>query len=142
MNENEDKLSFNLLRYINILMVNNPERTVLGLLLGIMFAFLTKLFEPYLNTIKFINVNNISLIGWLPFGIVLVHLPQTLWSIFTRPIIKDEIDDLIRLVEKSNLSDKEKRIAYRNIVNKCIDSISKTKKPKITIESVNSETDN
>lgn len=134
MTEREDNISRQILRCIDILMLKNPERTVLGLLLGVVLSFLSKLFEPILIKVEYINIANIQYWEWIPFGIVIVHLPYILWSIIRKPFVNDEVDDIIRFIEKSNFSEKEKRIVYRNLVNKCIENITLDDKNYIELD--------
>lgn len=131
MTEKTDRISRRLLRYIDILMLKNPERTVLGVLLGVVVSFLFKLFEPYLSKIDILNLAKLQLWEFISFGVIIVHIPYLLWSIIRKPLINDEVDDVIRLIESGNFSEKEKRQMYRNLVNKCVNSLSLGKKRQL-----------
>jgi hypothetical protein len=73
-------------------------------------------------------ISNIEWWECLTLGIVIVHLPFLLWSIRHKPLISDELENLLQLIESSNIGELEKRQAYRRVVNKCIDEFSLTAK--------------
>jgi len=111
------------LRTVDILLLKNPERTALGVMLGFSMDGLLRLFEP---TLAYHHIT-LGHAGWwcfLSLGIVVVHLPFILWSVRHRPRLTDEIEGLIGLIEATNIGDLEKRQAYRLVVNKCIDQFS------------------
>lgn len=134
MTERTDRVSRHLLRYIDILMLRNPERTVLGILLGVVLSFLFKLFEPFLEKMDFLSLAKVQLWEYVSFGVLVIHLPYVLWSIIRKPSINDEVDEVIRLIERSNFIEKEKRQMYRNLVNKCINNLSMEKKRQLKFD--------
>lgn len=123
MTPKEDNISRKVLYYVDVLMLKNPERTVLGFLLGLVLSFLSQLLKPALLKIEAISLTNIQPWEYIPVGVIIVHLPYILWSMFRKPFFNDEVDEVIRLVEHSNFSDKEKRNIYRNLVNKCTENL-------------------
>lgn len=124
MTDSEDRSNRLLLRAINILLLNNPERTVLGVLLGIVFSFLFKLFAPTLKTIKSIDVIGAPEVGWVALGIILLNLPTVLAKIVRPPKINEQVDALTRLIEQGNFSDAEKRRMYRDLVCKVLANVT------------------
>lgn len=120
----EDKISRLVLSSVDILLLKNPERTILGTFLGLVFAFLSRLFKPALKQIEFIDVSAAPIWGWIPLGIIVVHLPMVLWGIFHKPAVNDEIDEIIQLIEKGRFSKIEKRQIYRNLVNQCVSNMT------------------
>jgi hypothetical protein len=120
----EDNVSRLVLSFIDILLLKNPERTILGTFLGLVFAFLVRLFGPAIKRIEFIDPSAAPIWGWIPLGIILIHLPMVIWDIFHRPEINDEIDGIIKFIEKGQFSEIEKRLIYRNLVNQCVKNMT------------------
>jgi hypothetical protein len=112
-----------LLRAFDILLLKNPERTALGVMLGFSLDGLVSLFEPTLMD-HHITLGHIGWWCYLSLGLVTVHLPFIFWSVRHKPVISDEIEGLIGLIEATNIGELEKRQAYRKVVNKCIDEFS------------------
>lgn len=120
----EDKITRLVLSSVDILLLKNPERTILGTFLGLVFAFLSRLFRPAIKQIEFIDLSAAPIWGWIPLGIILIHLPMVFWGIFHRPAVNDEIDEILKLIEKGQFSKIEKRQIYRNLVNHCVSNMA------------------
>ena len=121
------KISAIALRALDVLLLRNPERTALGVMLGFTCHGALNLLGPAL-ALHHISVSNIEWWECLTFGIVIVHLPFLLWSIRHKPLISDELESLLQLIELSNIGELEKRQAYRRLVNKCIEEFSLSSK--------------
>ena len=126
VNKAEDKVTRVILQCVDILLLRNTERTVLGILLGITLGFLAHLFSPAFKASDIIDVSQAPLWGWVPFGIIIVHMPMILWDIFHKPNVNDDIDTIIRLIEEGNFAESEKRQIYRNLVTRCVSQLSTT----------------
>jgi len=124
MTSSEEKINHVLLKFINILFLKNPERTVLGLLLGVVFSFLSKLFSPFLKTFNTIDINEAPDLGWVALGIVIINLPVIFANMVSRPKINEEIDSVTKLIEQGNFSDIEKRKLYRDLVCKVLAKVT------------------
>lgn len=132
----EERISRLILRLIDVLLLRNPERTVMGVLLGIVFAFLTTLFHPVLIKVELFDITSAPKWGWIPLGILVVHLPMVVWNIVHKPTMNDEVDEIIRLIEKGNFTDSEKRQMYRNLIQQCISSVDLKRNFTETMQSV------
>ena len=124
MSGDKDK-SYNVaLKAVSVLLLKNPERTVLGGVLGLALSFLFKLFSPALKSVSMINIQEASDYGWMAIGIILLYLPIIYDKLTKRPKINDEIDQVICLIEESNFSEPEKRNMYRELVNNILSTVS------------------
>jgi hypothetical protein len=123
MNDLPENLSRYLLKVVNIVLFKNPERTAVGILFGSVISFFFKLFEPAIVKYTFINVNNSNLFDWILFGVLIVHSPYLIWNVFNKSKVDENYDAFVRVLEGSNLSDAEKREAYRKLVNKFLDNV-------------------
>jgi hypothetical protein len=117
------------LRALDALLLRNPERTALGVMLGFTCHGALSLFAPAL-ALHHMPVNIVEWWECLTFGVVIVHLPFILWSVRHKPLISDELETLLQLIEFSNIGELEKRQAYRRVVNKCIEEFSLSTKSR------------
>ena len=123
-----DKVSAAALRLLDALLLRNPERTAIGGMLGLSLHGLFGILRPLLSE-KGIVIGQVDWWASLSLGIVIVHLPFLIWSIRRRPLISDELESLIKLIESTNIGEQEKRSAYRKVVNKCIEEFSLSSRP-------------
>ena len=130
MTNSIDRLSAVAFRLLDALILRNPERTAIGGMLGLSLYGLFGIIRSLLLS-KGIDLRNIEWWAFISFGIVIVHLPFIIWSVRKRPIISDELDNLITLVESTNIGELERRMAYRKIVNKCIEEFSLSARPGV-----------
>jgi hypothetical protein len=124
MTDSEEKLNGTWLPLINILLLKNPERTVLGVLLGVVISFLSRLFSPLLETIKIMDIGKAPSWGWIPLGIVIINLSNIFTSTLTKPRINEEIDNISKLIEDGSFSASEKRQVYRSLINACLKNVT------------------
>jgi uncharacterized protein YacL len=105
-------------RTIDLLFIKQPLRTSLGVILGLVLAFLVQLFLPTLKLLEFANFAGAPLWGWIVVGILFAHLPTFVLLMRTTPVGDEKVSDMVALIEKANFSVSEKRQAYRNLVVK------------------------
>lgn len=119
----KDKVSAAALRLLDALLVRNPERTAIGVAVGLGLHGILGICQPLVVATGV----DLSKLEWWEsgsIGLVLVHLPFVIWSVRHKPLISDELESLIELIESTNIGEMEKRVAYRKVVNKCIDEFS------------------
>ncbi len=120
MNKQEDRVDNFCLKAINILLLKNPERTVLGILLGVVYSFFANIFNPLLSKIQYIDMSKAPSGGWIPLGIICVNLPIIISHLFRKPIINEKVDEITKLIEAGCFTEIERRTMYRNLVSECI----------------------
>lgn len=123
MNETNDRWTSIINRAIDLLLAKQPLRTSIGVILGLVFAFLVQLFLPTLETLEFANFAGAPLWGWIVVGILLAHLPTFISLMKTTPVGNENVSDAVALIEKANFPPSEKRQAYRNLVAKALENI-------------------
>ena len=103
MNTFTEKLSGLLLNSINSLSFSNPIRTSLGVLLGYVLSCAFTLFKPWFQSYGVVDWSGNTVVGWIAFGVLILHLPYYVWSVFNKSEINEKVDGVIKLIEKSNL---------------------------------------
>lgn len=116
------------LRALDTLLIKNPERSAIGVVLGLAIQGMAEVCSPLLARSGF-DLGRLEWWGAISLGLVLVHAPFVIWSMRHRPLISDELESLIELIESTNIGESERRVAYRRVVNKCIDQFSLASKP-------------
>lgn len=118
-----DKASAVATRLLDALVLRNPERTAVGGMLGLSLYGLFGILRPLLAQ-EGVSLGEIDWWVSMCFGVVIVHLPFVVWSVRRRPLISDELESLMELIESTNIGEAEKRSSYRKVVNKCIEEFS------------------
>jgi hypothetical protein len=136
--EGRNKLSAAAIRALDTLLLKNPERTAIGMILGLSIQGAYEVFAPIIAR-SGIGLGPFDWWASVSLGVVLVHLPFIVWSVRHKPLISDELESLIQLIESTNIGEIEKRSAYRKVVNKCIDQFSLSAKPGTIREIVTTE---
>jgi hypothetical protein len=124
----KDKVSAAALRLLDALLVRNPERTAIGVAVGLGLHGILGICQPLVASTG-VDLGKLEWWASVSIGLVLVHLPFVIWSVRHRPLISDELESLIELIESTNIGEVEKRVAYRKVVNKCIDEFSLSARP-------------
>lgn len=124
MTNTEEKINRIWLKLVNVLLLKNPERTVLGVLLGVVFSFFSKIFTPLLEKIQYIDISKAPTWGWIPLGIVFMNLPVIVSLIRKKPRINEKVDEVTKIIEEGNFSEVERRRMYRNLVSECVKNVS------------------
>jgi hypothetical protein len=123
-----NKASATALRLLDALLFRNPERTAIGVAVGLAIDGIVGVFWPLLAS-KGIHLGRPDWWASVSIGLVLVHLPFVIWPIRNKPLINDELESLMQLIESTNIGELEKQAAYRKLVNKCIDDFSLSASP-------------
>lgn len=111
-------------RALDLLFTKHPVRTSIGVVLGLVFAFLVELFMPALKTVTFANFAGVPKWGWIPVGILVAHVPTVLAFVMTKPISNETIEEIVTLIEQANFSKGEKRQQYRLLISKVSENMT------------------
>lgn len=120
---NNDKWSSGANSAIEILLTKHQGRTSLGGVLGSAIAFIVDLFSPVLYEITIVNFEKMPFYGWIPIGILIMHIPTIFNYLSTKPSGDESVDETISLIKKGNFSEQEKRKLYRDLIEVHIDRI-------------------
>jgi hypothetical protein len=121
--DNIDFLSKVFDRALDIVFVKYPARTGLGVIFGCTLSFFAHLFSPALSQIAFADFVGAPWWGWVPVGIVIMHVP-TIASFFRQqPVGNESLDQAIDLIERASFSKEERRQQYRNLLERITSNI-------------------
>lgn len=111
-------------RALDIVFVKYPARTGLGVILGCVFSFLVRLFQPTLASISFADFSGAPWWGWIPIGVIIMHVPTILTLFKQQPIGNDSIDQALDLIERANFTQSERRQQYRNLLDRVASNVA------------------
>jgi hypothetical protein len=119
---------------LDMLLVNNPVRTSLGVVLGCSLEFLSRLFEPALRNFPYIDLAARPWWGWMVAGILVMHIPTLLMLFRQKTMGDEELDRAIALIERGNFAEPEKRRHFRELVTRATLNIGLTQKTQREVE--------
>jgi hypothetical protein len=118
MIKDTDKLSYNINMLLDFFLLRHPKRIAFGLITGGILSFLAELFSCNLTYSKYFDFNAIPWYAWLFIGLFIMHIPTAFSAFRQKPIGNDPIDQAMELIERGNFSPAEKRLQYRQLVEK------------------------
>lgn len=120
---NNDRWSSGANTAIEILLTKHQGRTSLGGILGSAIAFSVDLLSPVLHEITIVDFEKMPFYGWIPIGILIMHIPTIFSYLSTKPSGSESVDEAISLINKGNFSEQEKRKLYRDLIEVHLDRI-------------------
>ena len=110
-------------RATDILFVQNPKGTALGVLFGFILHGLVLLFNPTLSRLTAVDFNKVYTVYYIFFGMFIFNIH----SFFKRKEFSPEIEkafDAIRAARKSgNMGALEAKIEYRKLIQKVLEEV-------------------
>lgn len=118
-----DAMTATFLRVLNVLLLGHPNKTSLGVVVGLAISGVIRIFAPALTAGDYVDLASTPWWAWVAIGVVLAHL-RTLWRFWTHaPTHSEKIDEAMMVIEEGNFSAPERRQHYRRLVNKVIDEV-------------------
>jgi hypothetical protein len=106
---------------LNVFYLRDSVRTPLGLVFGGAMSSLSVLFEPGLQAVKFADFSAMPWWGWLPVGILIMHVP-TIIQLLKRPSVGSyTMDTLFELIDRGDFSAAERRQLYRRLIERFVE---------------------
>jgi hypothetical protein len=121
--EKADRISRIINIAVDLLLINYPTRTSLGVVLGIVLDFFFSLFYPLISRNEYLDPERISRWQFAAVGVLIVHLPTIRGFLSKQPDFPEPIENAIKVIEGSNLSKEEKRQQYRLLIEKVLESV-------------------
>jgi len=103
---------------VSTVLLRHPTRTVLGVMLGLVCSLLATLFAPLLRGVPHTDFEHIALCHWIGLGFFLMYWRLAWAYLAKRPGLSEEIQEVLDLIEKGNLSNAEKRRLYRAAIER------------------------
>ncbi|GFE82764.1 hypothetical protein GCM10011487_47640 [Steroidobacter agaridevorans] len=107
----------------DLLLMNSPNRTGLGVVLGLGVYVLTLIFEPMLNNFTLLNLTRLPAWGLPVLGIVVMNLRAIKCSLTEDSVGDEEVDVAIKVIEKAKMSPGAARHQYILLIAKVIEGI-------------------
>jgi len=135
MNLDSDLLTRLSKRVLDILLLSNPFRTSMGLLLGVILWGFMPVFSPAIKEATRLDFSSIHPVAWVCFGVFAVNLKALL---FKRKIPKraEETLALIEEARKAGITDLEIKQKYRLLIQKYTDNVGLNQKTQRELEEV------
>ena len=120
-NHLSDRWTHNAKQAVDMLLLKDPVRTSLGLVLGGTLSFLRILLEPALRDIPFANFVDAPPWGWLALGTLIMHVPTVL-HLWKRPSVGSHAMDMFfASIDRAGFSAAERRQLYRRLIERIVD---------------------
>lgn len=112
-----------LVKVTDLLLLNAPNRTGLGVALGLGIYVLILIFEPLLSTFTQLNLTRLPVWGLPVLCIAVLNAKAIKCSLTEDTVGREDIDVAIKLIEKSKMSPAAARHQYILLIAKVIEGI-------------------
>lgn len=122
-----------------VLFTRDPDRTALGVALGLSLYSVALVLDPVPFDIPFVSLTHLPWWGWMCLGILAAHIPKIFGSGVPKSFGDKELDNILKVIKIANFPPAEQCRQYRSLVQsmteKYIDrleaeSLSKARKRK------------
>lgn len=111
-------------RATDILFIQSPVATSMGVMCGFFFNLVVNAFKPLWEHSKVVDFSAIPIYGYVFSGIFVCNIVSLLFSLFRRRSLSKQIEDqltLIRLAKKEgNLPEYQIKLMYTNLAEKVL----------------------
>ncbi len=90
-------------RAIDVLLLPHPQRTALGVIVGLSINIIEKLLFPFLKGITWINFSEISQWEYIILGIALLHLPTIKMLFQQKPELPEKYESAIAMIRRAGV---------------------------------------
>lgn len=116
----KDIVSRIVLQAINTLFLYNIQGTSYGVLLGVFLLSLQDVFSIYI-----LLVGSVKWYGFIAFGILLFNIKPMINKTYINPMIEMQLKYVREMLNESNLSDREKKLIWRDTIKSISNELSK-----------------
>ena len=109
-------------KVMDVFLVNSPNRTGLGVAIGLGLHVLTLIFEPILQGWTYVNLQ-LPLWGWPVLGIVVMNLRTIGASLREETTGNEQLDRAIKVIRTARLPPAAERHQYVLLIAKVIDEL-------------------
>ena len=114
-----DELTKTIAKALDVLLIGNPQKTALGVLLGCVLKGVTDLFFQ----LKEISIS-LSIFFFIPLGVVMLNI-KNLWGNYSfDPELEKAIHYLEELQKRGDIPESEKRQQWRKMIKLVFDKAS------------------
>ena len=123
MNKIGDKLSSSVKIATDILFVNNPVGTSMGVLLGVILHGASCIFSPFLETVKFIKITALNIFHYIAFGMFGFNIRNFFIKHKVAPEVIEAINFIENQVTEGHITKTEAKLQYREIISKVVNNV-------------------
>lgn len=110
---------------LGVLFTTYPVRTTVGVMFGLFIYFGLEAYPILLELLRASN-NNKSKFFFSLLGFIIVNV-RTVYEGLTGKVISEEVNNVMILIERSNLSPAQKREKYKEAISKRIQTLDSQK---------------
>ncbi|MFA6899069.1 MAG: hypothetical protein WC256_02545 [Desulfurivibrionaceae bacterium] len=107
----------------DILFVNNPVGTSMGVLFGVLLHGSSCIFSPLFETIKAINFAAINIFHYIAFGIFSFNIRNFYKKHKVAPEVIEAINFIEKQVVEGRITKTEAKLQYREIISKVVSNV-------------------
>jgi hypothetical protein len=130
---NADTITGVFIRTLDVLFLNNPVRTAIGVVVGVVLWGFSRAFSTMIEEVMGLDLSLVPWIAWLALGVLGVSLKGS--PVKTR--LPEDIEilfDLLEKAEKAGISKFEQRQHFRRILEKYTDNVALNQKRQKELE--------
>jgi predicted Co/Zn/Cd cation transporter (cation efflux family) len=109
-------------KVLNLFLVDSPNRTGLGVAIGLFVHVLILIFEPML-TLAQLNLTRLPMWAWPVIGVVAMNARAIRASLKEESVGNEQIDLAIRVIKKAKMSPAAERHQYILLIAKVIEGL-------------------
>jgi DNA-binding protein YbaB len=138
---NVDGSTSTVTRAFDILLLNNPVRTAIGVVIGVVFWGFVPVFSPVIKGFTKLDFSQVPWMAWTAFGILEVSLKGS-------PVkagLPEDVEILFDLLDKAKdagISKFEQRQHFRRLLEKYADNVAFNQKLQKELEEIKKELSN
>lgn len=127
-----DRLTGFVDKVMDLLLMNSPNRTGLGVAIGLSVHVLILVLEPVLINFTQLNLTRLPIWAWPVLGIVVMNLRGIMSSLRDDSVGNEQIDLAIKVISKAKMPPAAERHQYILLIAKVIDGLKVS--PKSTTD--------
>jgi hypothetical protein len=120
----KDSVSALVKRATDILFVQNPKGTALGVLFGFILHGLTLIFAPTLDKLSFIDTNKVYTIYYVFLGMFVFNIRSYIKRENLPPKIEERFQVIDRAVKAGVMTKLQAKVEYRKLIQKVLEEVS------------------
>jgi hypothetical protein len=111
-------------RALDILFIQNPKGSAMGVLFGFLLHGLTLILSPTLNKLTAVDFNNLSVFYYVFFGMFVFNLRLFFKGRGLPQEIENQLNIISRARKEGDMDELEAKIEYRKLIQKVLEEVT------------------